>query len=375
MSAEQAGTPGRRLTEAEEARGAELFAAGLSERDVAAELGCSNSSAHRLRLRLEAAPDGAQDAPDARDEGSRFELTERRTPWPEGVDVITMRGIPRDGDDGEQDEPPPNEADAKAAAARVVALRELGVKRDELAEIVANHAARAQASREAIAALDRERLELLAASQDAAPLRPRRADAEADLADSNTAAALIAPQLAEVEAMIAGVHQEEFLAAQQAERARAVARGTMLAPKASAALRAAVTGDGTVRALADLGSQLAQAEAVAERSWDDEIVPPVLPGHPRDDWHRVVYDLWRAARRGDVPACQSVVPRCVPWQDRDPGEMERMRAEVAAHATRMQQMVHENAARLRQHTRGGASMLPELPNPLPGAVQTARTGW
>lgn len=370
--------PGRRLTEADEALGAELFAAGKSEREVADELGCSASTAHRLRERLGAVQDGTQDAPDAQDEGSRFALTEHRSPWPEGVAVLTFKGIPRDsadGDDSERDEPVLNEADTKAAAARAVALRELGAKRDELAGQLADLEARSGASRQALVDLEARRVALLAEGKDAAPLRPLAQSARDDLADWEKTAELIAPQLAEVEAMIAGVHHEELLAAQQAERDRAAREGTRLAPKAAAALREAVTGDGPVRALADLGSRVAQAEAASGRSWWEEIVPPELPGHPRDEWCRAVSDLWRVALGGDVAACQAVIPRCVPWQDREPEEIARMAEEVTQQRIAMERLAHENRARLQQHTYGGGSMLPELPNPLPGAVHTARTGW
>lgn len=259
---------------------------------------------------------------------------------------------------------------------RAELLAELGKQHDELTEKIASHAARAQASRDAIAALDAERIQLLAAGQDAAPLRPRRADAEADLADSETAGELVSAQLAAVDQRIAEVRQEQADAERQAERDQAAALGARLAPRAAAALRAAVLGDGTVRALADLGGQLAQAEAVSGRSWDAEVVPPVLPGSGgRDDWHRAVHGLWQAARAGNVAACQRAVPACVPWQDRDPAEMAVLEAEVRANADRLSRLALENQARIRQNTHGGQPMVPQLPNPLPGALVSGRTGW
>jgi hypothetical protein len=50
--AEEGHGPERRLTEAEEARGAAMFAGDATETEVAEALGCSRSSAHRLRERL-----------------------------------------------------------------------------------------------------------------------------------------------------------------------------------------------------------------------------------------------------------------------------------------------------------------------------------
>lgn len=334
---EQAGGPGRRLSEAEEARGAEMFAGGAPEREVAAELGISASTAHRLRERLQQAAGAADDAGDGAGPlvGSVFRM--RLLPDGGAVIVDPAAGVAEEVED----------------AMRGEVLAQLRQARDDAAAVVADLEARAEASRQAIAALDAERLELLAAGRDAAPLRPRRADAAADLADAETAIGMARQPVAEAEARVADAEAE--IAAAEAERIRreAVRLCARLAPRASAALRAAVLGDGTVRALADLGSQLAQAEAVAGRSWEDGIVPPVLPG-ARDEWRHSVYDLWQVARRGDVATCQAVIPRCVPWQDRDPEEFARMHADAQANATRLQQLAHENANRVRAATTVGS---------------------
>jgi hypothetical protein len=330
--------PGRRLTEDDEARGAELFAAGKSEREVADELGCSASTAHRLRERLQEAAGIAGDAGSGAGPLLGSTIHMRLLPGGGAVIVDPAEGI----------------GDAVESAMREEVLAQLRQARDDASAVVADLEAWAEASRRAIAALDTERLELLAAGRDAAPLRPRRADAVADLADAETAIGMARGPVADAEARIADAKAE--IAAAEAERIRqeAVKLGARLAPKAAAALRAAVLGDGTVRALADLASQLARAEAVSGRSWGDEIVPPVLPGAHRDEWHRAVSDLWQVARRGDVATCQSVLTRCVPWQDRDPGEIARMRDEVQANAARLFHLGHENATRVQASTKVSA---------------------
>jgi hypothetical protein len=85
-----------------------------------------------------------------------------------------------------------------------------------------------------------------------------------------------------------------------------------------------------------------------------------------------VYGLWRAALTGDVAACQAIVPRCQPWQDRAPEQIAALRADVERHA----EQTREQAALLSNgRMQGGLMYAPELPNPIPGAVRSARTGW
>jgi hypothetical protein len=350
VSAEQAGN-NRRLSEDEERRGADLFAEGKSEREVADELGCSPSTAHRLHERLQQAGSGGS---------SGLAVG----------DLIPMRLLP--GGRVEITDPAEGLAEEVEGALRVELLEQLGQRRAEFAEAVASCHARAAASRQAIAALDAERLELLAAGQDAAPLRQRRADAEADLADWEKSAELAAGPVAQADMRIAEVRAEQAQAEAEAARKRAAQQGDRLAPLAAAALRDAVTGDIAVRALASLGGQLARAEQASGQSWEAVIVPPALPGNPRDDWHRMVYGLWRAALTGDVAACQAIVPRCQPWQDRAPEQIAALRADVERHA----EQTREQAALLSNgRMQGGLMYAPELPNPIPGAVRSARTGW
>ncbi len=373
MSGEPQGAP-RRLTGDEERRGAGLFAAGESERAVAKALGCSHSTAHRLRERLQA----AQAGPEGTQGGDPFALTRERVPWPEGVPVIVMRGIPGgdadgqddEGDEGDEEQLSP--ADAKASAARADALRDLGDRRTALEEKLDNHQKRALASQQAIARLDAQRMELLAAGQDAAPLRPRRADAEADLADSQTAAQLVGGQITEIDQQAAVVAAEQRQADAEAARQRAARQAARLAPQAAQALYEAVTGDGPVTALADLGARLTRAERAAGTSMEAEVLPPMLPWDV--PWQGAIRKLWQAARTGDVAACQAAVPPCVPWQAATAEQVRRETAEMQQRAARHDQMIRDNQARLRQQTRTSAGPL-ELSNPLPGAVQTVRTGW
>jgi hypothetical protein len=120
------------------AKAFEMFAGGATERQVAVALGCGNATAHRLRQAFLDQQDPAQAAPEA----------------------ITPA--------------------APDFAARLAELEEL---RDRIAGVVTTHEDRAQASRTAVAALEAERLDMLAREVDAQPLRQRRRDAEDDLAD------------------------------------------------------------------------------------------------------------------------------------------------------------------------------------------------
>ena len=349
---EQAGTPGRRLTEAEEARGAELFAAGKSESEVADALDCSRSTAHRLRERLHAAGvagTGLELAPVRRRFGSDVVLTHPGL----GEIEAAGRGI-------------------ELAALRAEQLETLAALRDEQAAELADWQARAAASQGAIEALDAERLELLAAGQDAAPLRARRADAVADLGDASTAAGFAAARLADTDARIAAVRAEIAAAEREAARQEAAALAATLALQAAAALRDAVTGDGTVKALTDVAVLLARAEQASGTSWDSEVLPVPLFGMKWDQWHQAVSGLWQAARRDDLAACQVLTARCQPWQHRDRAEQDRLRAEADE---QLRQAREEAAARLRGAAmHGGPQYLPTLSNPLPGAVASARTG-
>ena len=303
------------MTPEQETRGAELFAEGKSERQVATELDVGVGSAHRLRVRLTAKEKAA---------------AEESAPEPaDGPEVFLMTALP--------------EPDYEAELAALAEIR------DGQAVQLQNFVERADASRQAIAGLEAERLQLLDADRDAAPLRPRIASAAEDLNDSETAAARCRERLdatvTRISEITAARDERRRLAAEQAAREEAGELGGQLAPQAATALRAAVTGDGPVRQLTDLASQLAGAEQVCGQSWDEVVLPPAPPGMP-DEWrHSAVSRLWAAARRGDVAACQELVPACAPWQDRDPAEIERMRAEALRRVVEMQELWRRNMMR------------------------------
>jgi hypothetical protein len=98
----------------------------------------------------------------------------------------------------------------------------------------------------------------------------------------------------------------------------------------------------------------------------------VLPG-PLDAWQRAVVGLWQAARAGDTAACQALLPRCAPWQNRDREEFAQMHLDAQKRMAEMHELAMQNM--MRGMPQGGPVMLPQLPNPLPGAQQSARTGW
>lgn len=190
MTAEEPTTgPGRRLTPEQEQTGAEMFAAGSTDRQVAAALECGAGTANRLRQRLA---------------GRIAEL----------------------GGPGEPaaDQPP---------------VTELEQTRDALARALTLQLERAAASAQAIEGLGCERLELLAAGRDAAPLRPRLRSAEDDRQDYTSAAVLLQSRLDEVNGWIAQRNAAGELAAAEGEMAAAATEAAALAASAPDVLRTA----------------------------------------------------------------------------------------------------------------------------------------
>jgi len=192
VSGAEAGGPGRRLTPEEEARGAAMFAAGASDRQVADALGIGTGTANRLRHRA-----GAPVSPE-----------EPAAPGPR--------------DDGQ--------------AGELARLREL---REAQAEAVRTFAERAAAQRLAVEQLDAERLAAIDEGRDAAPLRPRMRDARADLEDSEVSAALAHQRLRATDAEITRIGAERDAAAAEAQLEAAVAEGMALAAGGGAVLRSA----------------------------------------------------------------------------------------------------------------------------------------
>lgn len=253
---------------------------------MAAELGVGTGSAHRLRMRL------ARQEPAAED-GAAEQPVEQPA---DGPPVLLMTAMP--------------EPDYEAELAALAEIR------DGHAVQLQNFGERANASRQARADLEAERLQLLDAGRDAAPLRPRIASAIEDLDDSETAAARCRERLdatvTRISEVTAARDERRRLAAEQAAREEAGELGGQLAPQAATALRAAVTGDGPVRQLTELASQLAGTEQVCGRSWDEVVLPPALPGMP-DEWrHSAVSRLWRPRGAATSPPARSSCPRARP---------------------------------------------------------------
>ncbi len=198
------------MTPEQETRGAELFAQGKSERQVATELGVGTGSAHRLRMRLAAKAEAGGDS------------TEPVPDVPVDLEPVTP-------DDG-------GHADADLAAE----LAELETQRGELDRIAGVHEERAQASRSAVMELEAERLAALEAGRDAAPLRPRIASACADADDSATAAQMVRGRVAVIDERIAEIKGCRELAVLRAELAAAVAERDEVCARSGQRQRAAV---------------------------------------------------------------------------------------------------------------------------------------
>lgn len=204
------------MTPEQERRGAELFAEGKPERQVAAELGVGAGSAHRLKLRLEAQRDGAEAGQPPP------EITEPR-PVGQGAPVMLVQSKPAE-------------------------LAKLTAQREELAGQLANLEARSEASRQAVTDLQAERLQLLDEGKDAAPLRSRAGSAFMDLQDSETAAQRCRERLADADTRIAALQGQQELAGLRAELDAAVAERDEVYARSGDRQRAAVA---AVRAAAE----------------------------------------------------------------------------------------------------------------------------
>jgi Homeodomain-like domain-containing protein len=274
----------------QEQRAAEMFASGATEREVAEALGCSASTAHRLRERLAAAEE---------------------TPAGPGSGTLS---------------------DAVDDAMRDGLLAALAEKREEAAATLADLEARAQASRDAIAALEGERLELIGAGKDAAPLRARMTSARDDLADWETAAAMARQNLATADTRIAEVHAEAELAALRAELDAAVAERDRVFAMSGDRQRAAVA---AVRAAAeDFCAVFADEDAAAAKVTSlmagvvagaqaaGEAAPPVpapastalaVPGDATGGPALALYRAITAARAGNVQSVAAQLGEAFGW--------------------------------------------------------------
>jgi len=215
------------MTPEQEARGAELFAAGHSERQVAAELGVGTGSAHRLRMRL-AKAEAAAEASEPEDPGTApcGQLSQNQG---QNETVIHRPGGP-------------------TAAELAAELAGLETQRDGLAETAQTHEERAAVSRSAVMDLEAERLAALEAGRDAAPLRPRIASARADMDDSATAAQMVRDRMAAIDERIAEIRGRQELARLRTELAAAVEDRDAVCSRSGDRQRAAVL---AVRAAAE----------------------------------------------------------------------------------------------------------------------------
>ena len=178
--------PGKRLTEAQEARGAEMFSAGASERDVAEALGCSASTAHRLRERLQnAAP------------------------------AVPAATVPAEL--GEPDATVAPEPDETAQA-----LTALYAQRAGQAEVIEGLEQREATSLTAMSELKHQQLGELAEGRADVGLRERHKNAAEDAADWHTAADLARDKLRLIDMQIADLEARRALGAMRAELAAAV---------------------------------------------------------------------------------------------------------------------------------------------------------
>lgn len=271
------------MTPEQEKRGAELFGAGASEREVAAELDIGASSAHRLKLRIEAQQE-AEPKPEQHGEAVLQAADEVLTD-----ETVTL----------------------------------LEVERDRLAGQLLAFQERAQASWSARQTLEQERDELLLDTGDASGVDQRLEDADRDLRKWVRGAELITPQLAEVNARIGQLTGYRDLAARRAELTAAasehvglaagvgdVQRECVAAVAASAEkFVAVVTGEAAARTRL---SQLTFAVNQLEQSLGEPLtsvpesppttlsVPPVtaMPGQPAGGLLQAVM----AAPLGDVKA-------------------------------------------------------------------------
>ena len=305
---EQAAGPGRRLTPGEEAAGAELFARGASDRQVAEALEVGAGTANRLRHRM----------------ADRIAELSGQTPanaMEATVDLETRLEIMQAGEVGWRTE----------------VLETAQGQRDQMAAALSAWQTRAAANRETIKRLDVERAELLVAGGDAAPLRAQRTAAEDDLADCLLAAELIGTRIAEADARIEGqqaglrrLAEETAMSAAQASREAADLEGERLVAGQAGLLKAVAEGkvraDEAAAVVARLHA-LAEAAGHAAEWWDQRLLPPnsLLPGDP---WMGAVGELLAALARGYVDSCYALAPLCLPWQDRDEAFFARERAEI-----------------------------------------------
>lgn len=374
---------GPRLTPEQEDRGAELYATGASERDVAEALGCSPSTAHRLRERLETQRDGGGQEQAAGGADGDLEITEVRPFAPGEAPSVVMLTVLRPSAAGEAGAP--ELAVPQSSPEDEARLLALTGRREELAGTVAVCEERAAASRQAAARLDAERIEALAAGRDAQDLRPRRQNAEDDARDSDDMAVLMRQKLEAVDQEIGGICARRELARLRGELAAAESRRAVVCAGIGDRVRAAVAAVAEAarevvaaradeRAAGEAVSQLGQAVTAGALVLGEP--GPDLAATPESTWPSAPQDVtpvaWsrmcNAAAKGDTAWAAKEMAELLGWLPPAPPTAE----ELAEQSARYQEMAAFRQAeldRLRadQQRAHESTVLPPLqPHPLDG---------
>jgi hypothetical protein len=341
--------PGRRLTRAEQERGARMLADGATERDVARALGCSPSAAHRLRERAAT----ASPAPAA-------------TPEPTESEAVAMT-------EPASEIPAAAAVDDDQADVELLALRG---RQEELAAEVSTYVERCEASRQAVSALEAERMQLLSAGHDAQQLRQRRRDAEDDFRDSADAAQIAQDALALVGQQIAAIEARKADRALRAELELAVAERDAVLATIGERQRAAVRA--VHEAAAEFTATFADLQRVTARV--DQLVRQIALGGPvpvvpsaAGTWLAVPPDsvagapvaLLRAmsyARNQDVPRTAEQLGLANGWLPPDPAQLEaeavRIRAAGRASGAAAAGAEHHDGPEVRQQLLGRRARQP-----------------
>lgn len=307
--------PGKRLTAEQEQQGAELYAAGASERDVAEALGCSASTAHRLRERLQR--EAAPAAPAA--------------PVPAGTNTAEV-----------PESPEPDET--------AQALAELRGQRDQQAEVIEGLEQREATSLAAMSELKQQQLGELAEGRADVGLRQRYRNAEDDARDWAIAADLARDKLRLIDQRIADLEARQDLDRMRGELAAAVAardaacvatgerqRAAVLAVKAAAGefTQAVADEQAAVSRVADLAAAVTAA-AVHLGEPAPEVpaaASTALWLHPDTASAGGALALARAinrAREGNAQATAVQLAECFGWLPPDPAQIAAEHARLLA---------------------------------------------
>jgi hypothetical protein len=304
-----------RLSEAQETRATAMFADGASTRDVARAIGVGNSTASRLRQRLVAAGQLGGQAAD-----------------PVTSDTETAAEA-----DVAPDEIPNDDTRRRERDARLAELRE---QRSALDETARTHDARAEAARQDMARIERERLDALAAGQDATTFRAPYRQVQDDANDFATAAGLVREQITGLDAEITALQRERELEAAEAARLAARAEAARLAALAPGSVRDAFR---RVREAAADVVAMAEALKAASGVAGEQVFPELTAKQSgRDPWFDSIMVLWRTAESGDVRGTLKAIVASGDWQERD---VAALKAERVAREAQIRDMQAAGPAR------------------------------